>query len=103
MTIDIDKERADFEAWIGLNDRIGPQSERHGDTYTDNYVGEMWECWQARASAPPFTEGALEGQAADSAVRLYSIGADGPAQWSGANVAPPSAPAMKEKTDVQGK
>ena len=43
-------ERQAFESWIGLNEKMGPQAERYEDTYTDNYVGEMWESWQARAS-----------------------------------------------------
>lgn len=58
--LNLDAERAAFEAWIGLNDREGPQADRYEDTYTDNYVGEMWEAWQAsaaRRAAPVVIEG----------------------------------------------
>lgn len=68
----IELEHTRFEAWIGLNDRLGPQSERTGDSYDDNYVSEMWEAWLARArlayvSVTPVTQTTLVGDDSSTA------------------------------------
>jgi len=156
MTIDIDKERADFEVWALTDDG---NCDRHdlrqypvgsfervtdGNTFISPRTERDWIVWQARASTPPSTEGALEGQAAglpavlfdgkavydeykrvathlrtspenvsdvlDAVVRILkaeqAVEQDSSATCGGDTNQEgsfQSAPAMKEKTDVQGK
>ena len=76
--LNMDAERAAFEAWIGLNDREGPQADRYEDTYTDNYVGEMWEAWQASAKRRAAPVGEVELPALPEPLRF--------AQWTGGEV-----------------
>jgi hypothetical protein len=59
--LNIEAERAAFEAWLGLNDRVGPKSEREGDSYTDHYVCELWEAWQAARRTAPSSAVAAHG------------------------------------------
>jgi hypothetical protein len=62
--IDIDKERAAFEAWaIGSDGPWEPRAikRRRGSGYRNEELQEQWDCWQAARATPQAPTPAVEG------------------------------------------
>lgn len=57
MSADIDKERADFEAWARRTHRRPGTNfdQSHTGVYKDNRIAAKWAAWHARAAIPQAT------------------------------------------------